>query len=179
MTGVCAGKREHREHRVHPQVKEGADRSRSGSPTANRHREIANTEGCLFAIYVVVRDLCSRLPATTSVQRIALTCIFHETVRDVRDVRGLSAKGCPADRTSAIHDYRCEQDPARHDDEQPTLPRICHDHYLRVTLRLPAVVELGARRPVATDRPIVREPSYLGLNSDNATGPPDMGAHRA
>ena len=32
---------------------------------------------------------------------------------------------------------------------------------------------------ITVDRSFVREPSYLGLNSDNATGPPDMGAHRA
>jgi hypothetical protein len=32
---------------------------------------------------------------------------------------------------------------------------------------------------ITVDRSFVREPSYIGLNSDNATGPPDMGAHRA
>ena len=32
---------------------------------------------------------------------------------------------------------------------------------------------------ITVDRSFVREPGYLGLNSDNATGPPDMGTHRA
>jgi hypothetical protein len=58
------------------------------------------------------------------------------------------------------------------------LARICRDHDLRVTVRLPSLgCEVDAR--VSPDRPIFREQSYWALSRKDAAQWAVVGAYRA